>query len=297
LNQPLVTVAMAVRNCETTVAAAVRSVLNQTFQDWEMLIVDDGSTDGTLAEVRRFQDARVSVLHDGHIRGLAARLNEAIALASSEFLARMDGDDVCYPERLGLQLEYLRSHADVDLVGGGVLVFEGDGQALGKRIPPSAHAAICRRPRGGFPMAHPTWAGKTQWFQRHGYSEAVLHSQDQDVLLRAFESSCYANIPAILLGYRDDLDLGKLLGSRCWLARVVLAEYLRRGQPLIGCLGVLEACLKGAVDIIAVLTGLRYRLLRHRARPITSEEASSWRKVWAAVADLKGTTRSSRGPE
>ena len=93
----LVTVAMPVRNCEKTIAAAVRSVLNQTFQDWEMLVVDDGSSDGTVAEVRRFEDKRIMLHLDGQSKGLPARLNEAIGVASGEYFARMDGDDVCYP--------------------------------------------------------------------------------------------------------------------------------------------------------------------------------------------------------
>jgi len=74
ISMPLVTIAMSVCNCETTVAAAVRSILNQTFQDWELLLFDDGSTDGTLAAVSRFQDGRIKVLHDNHSKGLPARL-------------------------------------------------------------------------------------------------------------------------------------------------------------------------------------------------------------------------------
>jgi len=283
VSKPLVTIAMPVRNCEKTVATAVRSVLNQQFQDWVLLVVDDGSTDRTLAEVSRFQDGRIKVWHDNRSKGLPTRLNEAIAFASGEYFARMDGDDVCYPNRLELQLNYLRSHPEVDLVGAGVLVFRGDGLVLGKRIPPEAHAAICRRPSAGFPMAHPTFFGKTQWYRRYGYSEAVLLCQDQDLLLRAFESSCYANVPAILLGYRDELKLGKLLRSRRFFARMVLAEYLRKGRPLAGGCAVLLQCLKGLVDITAMVSGLRYRLLRHRARPVSDAEVEQWRHLWLAA--------------
>ena len=281
--RPLVTIAMSVRNCGQTVALAARSVLNQTFQDWELLVIDDGSTDATLAEVRRFQDDRVRVLHDGHSKGLPARLNEAIGLAKGEYLARMDGDDVCYPERLELQLKYLRSHPEVDLVAGGVLVFHGDGQVAGKRIPPEEHQAICRRPYAGFPMAHPTYCGKTRWFRRYGYSEAAVRCEDQDLLLRAWRLSCYANLSAIVLGYREQLDLGKLLRSRRFFARMVLAEYVRKGQAAIGLRGVLEQLCKGTIDTLAVLSCVNYSVLRHRANLACSADLSRWQQVWQSA--------------
>jgi glycosyltransferase involved in cell wall biosynthesis len=280
MKQPLVTIAMPVRNCEKTIAASVRSVLNQTFHDWEMLLIDDASTDKTMVEVRRFKDARLKVRQDGRHKGLPARLNEAIQEASGMFLARMDGDDVCYPIRLESQLQYLNLHPEVDLVGGGVLIFGADGQALGKRIPPEYHNAICRRTSVGIPIAHPTFLGLTQWFRHHRYSEAVLLSQDQDLLLRAYETSCYANIPNILLGYREELKLVKLLRTRRFYARMLLAEHLRKGRPIAGGWSVLVQYVKGAVDIMALLTGLQYRILRHRAMPVTGEEVAEWQQVW-----------------
>src|SRR5437867_2278373 len=106
MTQSLVSIAMPVRNCEETVAAAIRSILNQTFRVWELIIIDDGSSDGTFDEVHRFRDKCMVACHDGKTRGLVARLNEAIALASGRYFARMDGDDVSYPRRLELQLEY-----------------------------------------------------------------------------------------------------------------------------------------------------------------------------------------------
>ena len=283
MTKPLVTVAMPVRNCEKTVAVAMRSILNQTFQDWEVLVIDDGSSDGTVAEVRRFQDKRIVLHLDGQRKGLPARLNEAIAVASGEYFARMDGDDVSYPNRLELQLKYLRCHPEVDLVGGGVLVFGNGGRVIGRRIPPESHHDICRRPNSGFPMAHPTYFGKTGWFRCFRYREDALRAEDQDMLLRAFRKSRYANLPAIVLGYFEPLNLSKILRSRYSFARSVLAESLRNGQPIAGWRGVLEQYLKGAVDIVAVVTGLRFHLLRHRARPATSEDVSQWQQVWQSA--------------
>lgn len=284
MKPPLITIAMPIRNCEKTIAPAVRSVLNQNFQDWELLVICDVSTDGTLAELNRFQDGRIKVLHDNHSKGLPASLNEAIDLAKGEFFARMDGDDVSYPKRLELQLDYLRSHPEVDLVGGGVLVFEKEGRALGKRMPPENHQDICRKPYAGFPMSHPTYFGKTAWFRRYGYRESAILCEDQDLLLRAFQTSHFANLPQVVLGYREQLDLMRILRNRRFWAGIVLKEYSRNGQLVIGWRGVLGQYLKSLVDIVAVVTGLKYHLLRHRAMPAGSEEVLQWQQVWRTVS-------------
>lgn len=285
MKRPLITIAMSVRNCGPTVAMAVQSILNQTFSDWEMIIINNGSTDETLSELSRFQDPRIAIHSDGLSKGLPARLNEALSLASGRYFARMDGDDVSYPQRLEMQLAYLRIHQEVDVLGGGVMVFGKNGHALGVRMPPEGHSEICCRPYAGFSVAHPTFFGRTEWFRRFGYREMADRCEDQDLLLRAFRTSHFANLPCIVLGYHEQLNssVGKILRSRRFFARMVLAEYIRHGEYGAGCRGVMEQCLKGAVDVVAVLTGMQYRLLRHRALPADSEEIAKWQDVWNSV--------------
>jgi glycosyltransferase involved in cell wall biosynthesis len=291
---PLVSIAMSVRNCEKTVGVALRSIQSQTMKEWELLIADDGSDDATVSEIKRLQDSRVKLINDGLRKGLPARLNEIMSRASGRYFARMDGDDISYPKRLEWQLDYLRSHPKVDLVGGGLLVFGNRGKILGKRIPPETHGEICRKPYAGFPMAHPTYFGRTEWFQRFGYAESILLSQDQDLLLRAFRRSCYANLPVIVLGYYEQLNLRKILRSRRFLARIIWTEYLRMGQPIVGCWGVSGQYFKAGADIIAMLTGLQYRLLRHRAKRVTSKDASQWHQVWQIANDMSAPAEGCR---
>lgn len=286
MNRPQVTIAMSVRNCENTVGTAIRSVLNQTFGDWELVVIDDGSNDATLQVVRRFQDERIRVFADGQQKGLPTRLNEAINAAAGELLARMDGDDVCYPRRLEVQTNYLRDHPEVNLVGGGVLVFGPEGLAQGKRIAPEAHEAICRRPHTGFPMAHPTYCGRTEWFRRHKYRSIAVRCEDQDMLLRSFRTSRFANVQDIVLGYREGhIHLGKILRSRRYFARMVFSVMAGEGRLLAGLKGAMGQYLKATVDIFAVRTGLSYRLLRHRARQIDNEDIVQWQMVWNANCD------------
>ena len=104
-----VSIAMPVRDCASTVGAAIRSIVHQTIDDWDLILIDDGSTDSTLARIRSFSDDRIRVHSDGLSLGLAARLNQAIELAGGDYLARMDGDDIAYPERLERQIAVLKA--------------------------------------------------------------------------------------------------------------------------------------------------------------------------------------------
>src|ERR1700722_13846695 len=134
---PLVSILMPFYNAGDGFRTALGSILAQTYEHWELLLCDDGSTDGSLALARSIQDKRVVVWTDGQRKGLAARLNECIDRARGQFMARMDADDVSYPERLQKQIEFLASHQEIDLVGCQMLIFSdngGDnGAPLGKR--------------------------------------------------------------------------------------------------------------------------------------------------------------------
>ena len=155
---PIVTVGMAVYNCEATLPAALESIRMQTFRDWELPVIDDGSTDATVAVAvaTSSDDARIRVIADGRHRRLAARLNECLDLGHGRFFARMDGDDVAYPERLERQVRFLEENPSVDLLGCNMLIFSGAGRVMGARRFPSNHAQICARPGRGFPIGHPT---------------------------------------------------------------------------------------------------------------------------------------------
>ena len=98
---PVVSVIMSMRNSAPTVGAAVRSVLMQTLRDWELIVIDDGSSDRSGSIVEGFHDERIRLIHEFSSAGLAVRLNQAVALARGEFIARMDADDICFPERSG----------------------------------------------------------------------------------------------------------------------------------------------------------------------------------------------------
>lgn len=272
---------MPIHNCEQTIAVAVRSLLSQTFRSWELLLIDDGSTDRTLAIARSFSDPRIHVLADGRHRGLVFRLNQAIDLSRGSYFARMDGDDVSYPERLTLQVEYLEAHPEIDLLGGGVLIFGRDGEVLGTREARTSHKQICRRPWAGFYFAHPTWMGKTTWFRQHRYRFDALRCEDQDLLLRTYRRSRFAALPEIVLGYREEaLSIGKILTGRRHFLRSVIREAALKRDYATAVAAIVEQSVKGFVDCVAIGTGLNYRILRHRAVPVGEAARKQWAEVW-----------------
>jgi glycosyltransferase involved in cell wall biosynthesis len=289
-SSPLVSIGLPAWNCERTLAAAIRSILGQRHENWELLLMEDGSNDGTLEVARQFGDPRISICTDGRHKGLVARLNEAVARSRGKYFARMDADDVTYPERLRKQVEYLEEHPEVDLVGAGMVVFRGDGVAPGCRMGPQTHEEICARACDGFPLAHPTLMGRTSWFRAHAYEEGFPRAEDQVLLLSSYVTSRFACLPEILYGYREEeLKLRKILVGRYGFAKGVVRELGGRRKYLAAASAALKQVAKAHVDVFAVMTGLGYRVLGHRARPLRPEDLERWSEVWSGLrAETEG---------
>ena len=281
--QPMVSIGMPVFNCAGTIAQAISSILNQTFNDWELLIIDDGSTDNTMEIAASFDDPRIIVTRGGENKRLPTRLNECISRAKGRFFARMDGDDIAYPGRLQCQLEYLQSHHEVDLVGGWVVVFRNDGTAFGAVRGPLTHKQICAHSWKGMPIPHSTWMGKIEWFRRNHYPTFAA-SEDQELLFRTYQKSRFANVPQVVLGYREDrLSLRYHLSQQWYVCKSIVQNASRQRRFTSAALGIVRQAAKGLVYTIAICTGLKYHVLRHRARAIRTEEDRDWRSVWEQV--------------
>ncbi len=226
---PALSIALSAFNCESTIEYALRSITFQSFDDWELILLDDGSQDKTYEICRSFSDSRIRIIRDGRNLGLAARLNQAIDLARGEFLGRMDADDVSFPERFAQQVNFLRSHRDIDLVGAQMLVIDTSFMPIGIQACPLEHENIVRRPWKIIPMWHPTWCGRLSWYRRYRYDPGVGRIEDQELLLRALADSRFANLPDCVLAYTCvDLNAPKSFRSRRSYSRNLWKEALRR---------------------------------------------------------------------
>ncbi len=280
--EPLVSIGMPIFNGEKTLKAAINSVLNQTYSNWELILIDDGSKDRTLSVVKSFNDSRIKVISDGLNLKLPKRLNQIISISRGKYFARMDGDDVSYPERLQTQVEYLENHPNVDILGTQILIFDGDGNSRGKSALTQSHQEICCRPWAGFSLAHPTWMGKLEWFSTHKYREEAIRMEDYDLLLRTYKNSRFACLPQILLGYRvASLSLTNNLTARYNIA-IALLEKTFVDKDYLFAFGVFEQVAKAIVDIFAISTGLNFQILRHRTGiPLDEAELDRWKQIWA----------------
>lgn len=200
---PLVTVAMPMYNAGDFLRLAVLSIVGQSFTDWELLIVDDGSTDDALRTIADIDDARIRILRDGANKGLAVRLNECIDTARGRYLARMDQDDVSYPARLMRQVAVLEANHDLDLVAVRAITIDESNKASGMFPSAVTHDDICAKPWRGFYFPHPTWMGRMEWFRKHRYAvPGPYFCEDQELLLRSYRTSRFGTIDETLFAYR-----------------------------------------------------------------------------------------------
>jgi glycosyltransferase involved in cell wall biosynthesis len=279
--KPGVTIAMPFFNNAATLELAIRSLLNQSCGDFELLLCDDGSYDQSLVIAHSFDDPRVICWSDGRRLGAGARLNECIDRARGPYLARMDGDDVAYPNRLLQQMAFLVEHKEVDLCGGSAMVFGKHGRPLWRFSPPTDHGEIIRLPSLGFPLLHPAWMGRIEWFRRWRYDESTRLAEDHELLQRSYRFSRFANLSQIVLGYREErITLGGLskllqlqnvcmqLGPRAWRK---LLRHLVTPAPRVGASGILVQA-----------GGPR---MNHQAvRAMPAVKAAEWHNLWTLLA-------------
>ena len=224
----LVTIAIPFYNSEKYLTYAIQSVINQTYQNWELLLINDGSQDGSMSIALEFasHDARIRIVSDGENKGLAIRLNESIAMAKGEIYARMDDDDIMACDRIEEQVRYLENHPEVDVVGSSAIVIDGDNN-IKLSIDQSGFT-------NGF--LHPTVTGRTSWFQENMYDVRYRRCQDFELWMRTAKKSKFYNMQKPLLFYREvgSLSLKKSLVSHKTLRRLY-REYERYGKTLGWC--------------------------------------------------------------
>lgn len=271
-------------NARRTIADAVRSVFAQTYQDWELILVDDGSRDGSAEIVQQIADPRVRILADGVNRGLCARLNQIASLARGEYLARMDADDLMHPERIARQSAFLAENRDIDVIDTTTYTVDDDLAPLGIR---GGEPLDCRPEailRNGL-LIHPTMMARTEWFRQNPYDGAFVRAEDRELWCRTCSSTKFSRLCEPLFFYREGLagNLRNYINSGVTL-RKILRQY---GPPLIGqwrtSLLVNQCSLRTIVYRAATSIGMQGRLISRRNRPLTTTEFRTARDVIAQI--------------
>lgn len=198
-----VSVVLPLFNAERFLGEAVASILAQTFADFELLAIDDGSTDRSIEILYRYSsDARVRVFQRSH-RGQPAAMNFGCAVAQGKYIARMDADDISLAARFERQVEFLDRHPNIAILGTQLERIREDGTHIDVTNVPLEHAEIAANMQKYCCMFHPTVMMRAEAVRSlGGYRTAFVAAEDHDLWLRASERFELANLPEILLKYR-----------------------------------------------------------------------------------------------
>lgn len=255
-----ISVLMGIYNCKTTLEQAVESIKKQTYTNWELIICDDGSTDGTLELAKRIQktDERIIVLSNEKNYGLNKTLNNCLSNAHGKYIARMDGDDDCSPDRFAIQIDFLEKHQEYAIVSSPMILFDeqgewGETKAIEK---PTASDVVC-----GNPICHaPVMMRKECMDRVHGYTEdkKMLRVEDVNLWIKLYAAGykCY-NLQVPLYRMRNDKNAlsrrkykyrinstyVRLLG--CRLLRLGPGCYLKAFSPMV--IGLIPAWLRNRI--------------------------------------------------
>lgn len=206
MDEPTVSVLLSVYNDEAFVREAVESIRRQTFEDWELVVVDDGSTDDTPAilDEQADEDERVRVLRNEANRGLTRSLNKGLEACRGRHVARQDADDRSYPTRLERQVAFLEAHDDVGLLGTGYHRVDEDGEVFQRNRHPTDHAGIRWQLLFHNAFCHTSVLLRRTHLDRldSWYDETLPYSQDYELWTRMAKRTRCANLPTALVAHR-----------------------------------------------------------------------------------------------
>lgn len=206
--RPLVSVIIPCYNCEKYVLIAVESILQQSYSNMEIIIVDDCSTDGTYSILKQIaqKDDRIKLLKHDINRKLIYTLNEMIDIASGEFIARMDADDIAANNRIEEQLEYMINDKECAVCGTSMEVIDSSGNTMFRRMLPTD----CYEIKKMMPMVnvicHPSIMVRSDVYKSHKYDEKYLHAEDYELWCRLLYKHNYkiVNLRMIGIRYREN---------------------------------------------------------------------------------------------
>ena len=203
LTKPKVTVLMPVYNGKKYLGEAIESILNQTFTDFEFLIINDGSTDQSTQIINSFNDLRIKLIKNEENLGLTKSLNKGLDLAKGKYIARMDADDISLPKRLEIQVKFMDNNPSIGITGSWVKIFGEQIKSFVKKFPANSNEIMTLLLFNNA-LSHPSVIMRKTFLDRNNlkYDETLIYSQDYELWTRAFKHFRISNIKKVLLLYR-----------------------------------------------------------------------------------------------
>ena len=281
-NQPLVSIGIPFYNSEKFLADAINSVVNQTYTNWELFLVDDGSNDTSLkiAKTIASKDKRIQVLSDGNNKGLPTRLNQLSQLATGKYYARMDADDMMHPERLVIQVSYLLKNNEVDLLGSGLIAIDNVNNITGIRKGSFMQNFTLKQVLTTTWCVHPTITGKSEWFKNNPYDEHMKRAQDYELWIRTVEKSNFVRLEEPLLFYREAStpSLKKYFKSTQYSLKI-----FQKNKSKIGVLSVVKMSvnklLKLVVYFVFSIFGATDKLIQRRSVEMLDADRDRYQSI------------------
>lgn len=276
-----ISIGISIFNSEEYLMDAIKSVLMQTYPYWELILIDDGSRDKSLEIAKSFEklDKRVRVISDGENRKLPFRLNQIIREAKYDYIARMDADDIMFPNRLEIQINFLIKNQKYDLVSSGLVSINNNNQVMGFRNVRKIYDKF-DSVQLDYPILHPGILAKKSWYLRNLYSEHYSRAEDYELWSRAISNGDFniAIIPNLLMFYREEgnLSLDKILQSYAQVSKIYF-KYTGSYS------GVLKMQVKKIlVNILYVFGGLQ-KLAHRRNNYLEVYDRSKYQKILNSI--------------
>lgn len=214
----MITIGVPFYNADKFLEYTILSMLSQTYKNWELILVDDGSSDSSLKIANYYaqKNSRIRVISDGENKKLPARLNQLISESKGDYIARMDADDIMHPERLEKQIGFLQKNQQYDLVSSGLISINNQNEVKGFRCVSQLYDEFSS-PNLSYPIVHPSVMARKSWYERNQYSLAYPRAEDFELWTRAIKSKDFkmAVLPDLLLYYREEgnLSIDKIINS------------------------------------------------------------------------------------
>jgi len=228
-----ISVLMAVYNGEEFVKKAIISILKQTYKNFELIIVNDGSTDSTNKIILSFADSRIKLINNKKNIGLARSLNKGARAASGKYIARIDADDFSSKERLEIQYKFLEKNKDIGIVGSWANIYKTPHSLKYA----TTHEEIKAEMLFNNPIVHSSVFIRSELLKVHLYDPRFVVAQDYELWARLLDKTKFANVPIIMI-YR--LEHGENLTNKKTILKNDVTEVQRRLLSKIGINATLE---------------------------------------------------------